>query len=343
MPATTGIRIAVIGGGGWGLALAALLARKDNRVVVWEFNPDFLSSLQKTRSNPALLPGVILPEIVTFTGDWAFLADFAPELIVISTPSQFIRSTLLSVPDELRSRLYQACRALLIVAKGVELGSGLLLTEVLKQVLSPDLHDRIYALSGPSHAEEVSRGIPTTVVIAGAEEETLQWLQEVFSNQYFRAYRSRDLIGVEIGGAVKNIIAIAAGMVKGLGYGDNTIGALLTRGIVEIQRLGVAMGAKAETFLGLSGIGDLITTATSEHSRNRYVGFEIGKGRKLSELLSSMQMVAEGVATTRSVYELAQSLGVEMPIVDQVYRILYEDVSPQTAIQNLMLRQLKPE
>ncbi len=325
------------------MALADLLARKGNQVCVWEFNPDFLSSLQQTRSNPALLPGVILPDSVLFTGDWSALADFAPEIIVISTPSQFIRSTLLSVPSELRSRLYQACQAFLIVSKGVELKSGLLLTEVLKQVLSHELHDKIYALSGPSHAEEVSRGIPTTVVIAGDDEEILQWLQEVFSNQYFRAYRSHDLIGVEIGGAVKNIIAIAAGMVKGLGFGDNTIGALLTRGIVEIQRLGVAMGAKAETFLGLSGIGDLITTATSEHSRNRYVGFEIGKGRRLAELISSMQMVAEGVATTKSVHELAHSLGVEMPIVDQVYRILYEEVSPQTAIQNLMLRQLKPE
>lgn len=343
MLAINGIRIAIVGGGGWGLALASLLAGEQNKVCIWEFNPTFLASLKESHSNPALLPGVILPDTVQFTGEWSALADFAPQIIVVSTPSQFIRSTISSIPAQLQSKLFGDCQAILIVSKGIELESGLMLHDVMKQVLPESLHEKIYALSGPSHAEEVSRGIPTTVVIAGANEEILKWLQKVFSNQNFRAYRSTDLIGVEIGGAVKNIISIAAGISKGLEFGDNTIGALLTRGIVEIQRLGVAMGAQAETFLGLSGIGDLITTATSEHSRNRFVGVEIGKGRKMKEIVGSMQMVAEGVATTKSVYQLAHKLGVEMPIVDQVYQILYEDATPQTAIKNLMLRQLKPE
>jgi len=203
--------------------------------------------------------------------------------------------------------------------------------------------NKICALSGPSHAEEVARKIPTTVVIAGSDEDLLCQLQIVFSNSYFRVYRNSDLVGVEIGGAVKNIISIAAGIIYGLNFGDNTIGALLTRGIVEIQRLGITLSARPETFLGLSGLGDLITTATSPHSRNRYVGMEIGKGKKLFDIISQMEMVAEGVTTTRSVYLLAKKMQVEMPIVEKVYQVLYEDEDPRKAIVELMTRELKAE
>jgi glycerol-3-phosphate dehydrogenase (NAD(P)+) len=312
---------------------------------VWEHNSTFLKTLKEQHGNPVLLPGVTLPGGVDFTGDMDEVADLLPELIILATPSQFIRSTLRAIPTGTASRLWgsSALQAIVNVAKGIEQHSLDTIDRILFAELPPETHIKICALSGPSHAEEVARQIPTTVVIAGGNEALLIKLQSVFSNAYFRVYRSSDLIGVEIGGAVKNIISIAAGIIAGLGFGDNSIGALLTRGIVEIQRFGVAMGAKAETFLGLSGIGDLITTATSTHSRNRFVGFEIGKGRTLKAIVADMKMVAEGVATTASVYDLAQRMHVEMPITTQVYKVLYEDKSPRSAINDLMTRELKAE
>lgn len=338
------MRAAVIGGGGWGLALARLLAVNGHELLVWEHNPDWLSLLQSTHSNPALLPNVILPQSVGFTGSFLDIRDFAPELIVLATPTQFIRSTLRGIPSA-AADLWIApdLRAVVNVAKGIEEGSLLRVDEIIRQELPPAVHPLLCALSGPSHAEEVSRELPTTVVVAGSDPDVLIMLQKLFSNAWFRVYRSDDLIGVEIGGAVKNVIAIAAGIVSGLGFGDNTMGALLTRGIVEIARLGQALGAKAETFLGLSGIGDLITTAVSPHSRNRFVGCEIGKGRRLKDILADMKMVAEGVASTRSVRALAQKHAVEMPITEQVYLTLFEDKSPALAIRDLMTRELKEE
>ncbi|MFW5628480.1 MAG: NAD(P)H-dependent glycerol-3-phosphate dehydrogenase [Candidatus Cloacimonadaceae bacterium] len=339
------MRITVIGGGGWGLALAKLLAENSHDVLVWEFNPVHLKELQTNRSNPALLKDVVLPESIRFTGSFGEIAASVPEIVVLATPSQFLRSTLKATNAELSAEFWESSelKAIVNVAKGIELGSLKTLDQVLFEELPPSIHDKICVLSGPSHAEEVARRVPTTVVIAGNNEDLLISLQEVFSNNYFRAYRSLDLVGVEIGGAVKNIISIAAGIVSGLGFGDNTMGALLTRGIVEISRLGIRLNAKPETFLGLSGIGDLITTATSPYSRNRHVGYHIGKGKKLNEIEAEMDMVAEGVATTRSVYHLAQSLGVDMPITQQVYQVLYEDEEPLVAMEKLMLRELKAE
>lgn len=335
------MRIGIIGGGGWGLALAKLLCENGHQLMVWEYDPANLSLLVNTRSNPNLLKGIILPEGISFTSSFTELQSFIPQLVVLATPSQFIRKTVASVPRELW--LSEELCAIVNVAKGIEENSLKTIDLILQEELPEQVHNKLCALSGPSHAEEVARKVPTAVVIAGNNTELLTKLQEIFSNAYFRVYRSNDLIGVEIGGAVKNIIAIAAGIIAGLGFGDNTIGALLTRGIVEISRFGVAMKAQPETFLGLSGIGDLITTATSQHSRNRYVGYEIGKGRKLKDILAEMKMVAEGVATTRSVYRLAQKLGVEMPIVRQVYQALYEDKDPRQAITELMTRELKSE
>lgn len=339
------MKIAVLGGGGWGLALSKLLAENGHQVLIWEFNPQHFEMLQKEHGNPLLLKGIVLPEQVRFTNSFAELAEYESDIILLATPSQFIRKTIQSIPEPLFHRIFGRphLRAIVNVAKGIEEGSLKTIDRILCEVLPASVHTKICALSGPSHAEEVARGLPTTVVIAGMDENLLIWLQDVFSNSYFRVYRSSDIVGVEIGGAVKNIIAIAAGIVAGLGFGDNTMGALLTRGIVEISRFGAAMGAQAETFMGLSGIGDLITTAISMHSRNRFVGFEVGSGKKMSAVLASMNMVAEGVATTRSVHFLSRELGVEMPIVEQVYHILYEDKDPLEAMRDLMLRDLKAE
>lgn len=327
------------------MALAKLLSENGHDLLVWEYNPDFLKRLQIHRSNPDLLPGVKLPEHIRFTGVCGDVVCFNPHIVVLATPSQFVRPTteLFLTPDTKHLWSSQTLQAIVNVAKGIEQSTHLTIDAILMELLPIECHAKICALSGPSHAEEVARGLPTTVVLAGKDHLLLNDLQHVFSNHYFRVYRSNDLLGVEIGGAVKNIIAIAAGIVAGLGFGDNTIGALLTRGIVEIKRLGVALGANPDTFLGLSGMGDLITTATSKHSRNRYVGYEIGKGRTLAQITAEMSMVAEGVATTKSVYELAISQGVEMPIVAQVYSVLYQDKSPLEAITDLMTRSLKAE
>ena len=339
----TGLKIAVLGGGAWGLALAKVLCENGNQLLVWEHNASYVRLLQESSSYDELLKGIKLPPEISYTNLFSEIAAFLPQLIITAIPSQYIRSSLSAMDAVTATKLWHnpGLEAVVNVAKGVELGSKLLVHDLLQLFIPEGLE--LYCLSGPSHAEEVARGLPTTVVIAGHDNDKLAVLQRVFSNQYFRAYSSNDLIGVEIGGAVKNVIAIAAGILAGLGFGDNTMGALLSRGIVEIQRLGLALGAKAETFLGLSGIGDLITTATSPHSRNRYVGFEIGKGKKASEILAGMKMVAEGVATTRAVLELATDKGVEMPIVKQVYQVLYEDKDPLQAVYQLMQRDLKAE
>ncbi len=339
------MRVAIIGGGGWGLALSKLLRENQHDVIIWEYNPLHLESLRKTRSNAVLLPSVKLPVGIGFTGSFAEIAAFKPQIVILATPSQFLRATLGSIEPPVARDIWlgNQLMAIVNVSKGIEESTLMTMSDVLKEVLPPETHGRICALSGPSHAEEVARRIPTTVVVAGKDEAMLRKIQSAFSNEYFRVYRTTDLIGVEFGGAVKNIIAIAAGMIAGLGFGDNTIGALLTRGLVEIQRLGVACGAEEETFLGLSGIGDLITTATSKHSRNRHVGYEIGSGRKLRDVIAGMQMVAEGAVTTKSVYRLALQKGIEMPIVSQVYKILYEDKDPRQAIIDLMTRELKAE
>lgn len=339
------MRISLIGGGGWGLALAKLLSENGHQVLVWEYNPIYLKQLKENGTNPQLLKGHTLPADISYTDSFAEIAAYDSEIIILATPSQFIRRTLQSIGNDLAKSIWLSptLKAVVNVAKGIEEHSLMTIDQILYQELPNKMHDKICVLSGPSHAEEVAAKVPTTVVVAGKDEELLITLQGVFSNEYFRVYRSRDIIGVEIGGAVKNVISIAAGIISGLGYGDNTIGALLTRGIVEIGRLGQKMNAMPETFLGLSGIGDLITTAISPHSRNRYVGYEIGRGKSLKEIQDAMDMVAEGVATTRSVYQLAQKLGVEMPIVEQVYRALYEDLDPKSAMQTLMLRELKPE
>ncbi len=336
-----GKQITIMGGGAWGLAISKLLAENGNQVSLWEFNPAYVELIKTTHSNPYLLKDIEIPGSIIVTNQIEEALSNNPEYIIFAIPSQFLRSSLRNAISSISS--LQEIKAIINVAKGVEEHTLKRMSEVLAEELPSVLSAKIMTLSGPSHAEEVARKIPTAVVIAGSNDPLLSEVQRLFSNSYFRVYRSHDLIGVEIGGAVKNIISIAAGIIDGIGYGDNTKGALLTRGIVEIQRLGVALGAHAETFLGLSGMGDLITTAISPHSRNRYVGFEIGKGRKLKEILDSMKAVAEGVATTKSIYEIKSKFNIDMPITEQIYEVLFQDKSPFEAMIQLMTRSLKEE
>jgi glycerol-3-phosphate dehydrogenase (NAD(P)+) len=331
------MRIAVLGAGSWGTTLAILLTENSHSVTLWSFLEKDAETIVRTRENPAFLPGIRIPESVSVTSD-IDSALAGCEMIVVAIPSQFIRSTLTKLRGVDFSNMY-----LVNVAKGVENGTLMTMSEMLHDTLPRLTPDRIATLSGPSHAEEVSRRIPTTVVVASTSLETARKVQSVFMVPYFRVYASEDLRGVELGGALKNVIAIAAGIVDGANLGDNTKAALMTRGIAEISRIGVALGAHERTFGGLSGIGDLMVTCMSRHSRNRHIGVEIGKGRKLPEILAEMVMVAEGVATTQSAYDLARRVGVEVPIIEQVHRILFEGKDPLKACSDLMTRDPKGE
>ncbi|MCB5251275.1 MAG: NAD(P)H-dependent glycerol-3-phosphate dehydrogenase [Candidatus Cloacimonadales bacterium] len=333
--------IVIIGGGSWGLAMAQLLSIQHN-IKVWEYNLEFVKELQKTKTNTKLLPDLILNDSIFFSNDKTeIFADKSIDMIIIATPVSFIRNTIKSFIEHIKE--CKNLKAIVNLAKGLEQNSHKRVSEILKDELPTKYHHIICTLSGPSHAEEVSRNIPTTVVIAGDDLNAVHYARDKISSPYFRVYSSNDLIGVELGGTIKNIIAIAAGIIDGLQLGDNTKGALLTRGIAEIIRLGVALGAKTETFSGLSGIGDLITTAISTHSRNRHVGFELGKGRKLDDILNSMTMVAEGVYSSKAIWELKEQLNVEMPIVDEVYQVLFFNKPSFQALNDLMTRELKDE
>jgi len=331
------MRIAVLGAGSWGTTLAILLAENSHRVSLWSYSEEDAGRIRATRENPDFLPGIRVPESIAVGSDLAAAVEGAA-MIVCAVPSQFLRSVvarLAHIPAE----------DLLVVnvAKGVENNSLMTMSEMLRDTLPHVTAANIATLSGPSHAEEVSRRIPTTVVAASADLDTARKVQQVFMLPYFRVYASNDIRGVEIGGSLKNVIAIAAGIIDGAELGDNTKAAVMTRGIAEIARVGVAMGAHIRTFSGLSGIGDLMVTCMSRHSRNRYVGVEIGKGRKLAAIVNSMVMVAEGVATTASAYELARRVGVEVPIIGEVYRILFEEKDPLVACHDLMTRDPKGE
>ncbi|MDH4156570.1 MAG: NAD(P)-dependent glycerol-3-phosphate dehydrogenase [candidate division Zixibacteria bacterium] len=328
-------RIAVLGAGSWGMAVADLLDRGGHAVTLWEFDESEFRKLVKHRGQPEKLSDFQLGPSIALTNDLQSAVSTA-SLLVLAIPSQSLRSALRGIRDVLPGT------GVVNLAKGIEVRTLKRMSEVIAEELGVD--PRLVAtLSGPSHAEEVVRGMPTAVVAAGVSRDFTAKLQEIFSNASFRVYQSDDLVGVELGGSLKNIIAIGAGIAEGLGMGDNTLGAILTRGLAEITRLGVAMGAQPETFAGLSGIGDLITTCVSRHSRNRFVGDRIGRGERLENVLAGMTMVAEGVQTTRSGHELAGQHEVEMPITDQVYHVLFEGKAPAEAVEQLMERKLKPE
>lgn len=329
-------RMTILGAGSWGMAIAALLSKNGARVRLWEFNRADYDIIVKERRHPAKLRDVTLDDSIDVTNDLDHAVSDAG-CVVLAIPSQSLRSVLVNMKRRDLSGI-----GFVNLAKGIETGSLKRMSEVIGEELGVD-PARIATLSGPSHAEEVVADLPTAVVAAGLSAEFIGRIQATFSSQTFRVYHTDDLIGVELGGSLKNIIAIAAGITAGLGMGDNTMGALITRGLAEITRLGIAMGAQSQTFAGLSGIGDLITTCNSRHSRNRYVGEKIGQGQKLADVLSGMTMVAEGVQTTRSGYALARKHDVEMPITCEVYEVLFNDKPPAEAVYDLMGRSLKPE
>lgn len=329
-------KTAILGAGSWGMGVSQILSDNGSAVTLWEFDPKVCKQLSEQRQQPDKLPGFKLPDKVEITNSIEDAIDSA-SLIVLAIPSQFLRPALAKVVDIIPDNT-----RIVNLAKGIENKTLKRMSEVVIDLIG-DKNPSIATLSGPSHAEEVVRRMPTTVVVAGQNDRYNRQLQELFSNSYFRVYKTTDITGVELGGSLKNVIAIAAGIVGGLNLGDNTLGALMTRGLAEITRLGLVMGAKAETFAGLSGIGDLITTCASKHSRNRHVGQRIGSGEKLDDILKSMTMVAEGVETTRAAFELSKLREVEMPITKEIYRVLFENKAPGEAVWELMGRELKPE
>jgi glycerol-3-phosphate dehydrogenase (NAD(P)+) len=329
-------RITILGAGSWGLAIARLLDRNGASVTLWAYDPREFQRLTMFRCDPEKLPDLHLPDSISITNDLASaLKDY--DLLVLAVPAQHLRSVLRNA-----GRGISLSKPVVNLAKGIETGSLKRMSEVVREETGLGF-EQISTLSGPSHAEEVVLDMPTTVVAASRSAEVATQVQGRFSGAAFRVYTSDDVVGVEIGGSLKNVIAIASGIVDGLGFGDNTKGALITRGLAEMTRLGLVLGARAETFAGLSGLGDLVTTCTSRHSRNRGVGEQIGRGMKLHEVLLSMTMVAEGVETTRSARDLARSVGVEMPITTEIFQVLFDGKSPKVAVEHLMGRSLKRE
>ncbi|MBR5614138.1 MAG: NAD(P)H-dependent glycerol-3-phosphate dehydrogenase [Clostridia bacterium] len=325
--------ICILGSGSWGTAIALLLHGNGHKVTLWSFTEDECAELSAARENKRCLPGVSIPEEITLTSDINSCKN--QDIIVIATPSHGVRG----VAQRIKS-VVPAGQIILNISKGIEEETYLTISQILKQELP---NCKIAVMSGPSHAEEVSRGIPTTNVVAGDDTETTSLIQDIFMNRTFRIYTNDDIIGVEIGGSVKNVIALCCGILDGLGCGDNTKAALMTRGLVEMTRLGVAMGAKAETFSGLSGIGDLIVTCTSQHSRNRRAGILIGQGKTVDEAQKTVNMVVEGVRSCKAAKELSDKLNVDMPIVSQAYDVLFHGKKPADAIESLMLRTKKHE
>ena len=309
---------------------------------MWEFNPDDAAMLREKREHPLKLPGIIIPDGIAIDSVIAETVGSA-ECVICAVPSQTMRSTMQRIIAEVPREQIDGIHSWVIVAKGIEIGSLKLMTDVLLEEIPYLRASKIVVLSGPSHAEEVSRELPTTVVAACEDIDHATKIQEAFSTRTFRIYTNADVRGVELAGSVKNVIALAAGICGGLGLGDNTMGALLTRGIVEMMRLGRRLGAQESTFSGLAGIGDLITTCISKHSRNRRMGELIASGLSLDEALGKMTMVAEGVQTTKSVYDLSRKYDIEMPITHEVYRTLFEGKSAKAAVSDLMVREAKPE
>lgn len=329
-------KVVVIGAGSWGTALATVLSDNNHDVVLWELNEEKAKEIQKTRENKKFLPNVILKNNIYITSETENLLKDA-KYVIFSVPSQVLRDVIKKFSPQITENT-----TIINTAKGIEVGSNLRLSEVIKEEIIGKYHKNIITLCGPTHAEEVGQKIPTAIVAAGNLEKS-KLVQSLFNNDKFRVYINDDIIGVEMGAALKNVLAIANGILDGLNLGDNTKAALITRGLVEMVRLGTKLGANKETFYGLTGIGDLIVTATSKHSRNRYVGEEIGKGKKLKEILDSMFMVAEGVETVKAVHKLKEIYNVEMPILDGVYKILFEELEPKSVLFDLMNRKTKNE
>ena len=324
----------IMGAGSWGTALALLLCRNGHQVTVWSIDDKEVEMLSKEREHKSKLPGVKLPEDMEFTTDLE-KAVAGRDFIVMAVPSTFTRGTARNMEPYVKEG-----QIIVDVAKGIEEDTLMTLSQQIEEEIP---HADVAVLSGPSHAEEVGRGLPTTVVIGAKTKETAEYLQSMFMNEVFRVYTSPDILGMELGGSLKNVIALAAGIADGMGYGDNTKAALITRGIAEIARLGVKMGGSIESFTGLTGIGDLIVTCASVHSRNRKAGYLMGQGKSMEEAMKEVKMVVEGVYSTKAAVKLGEKYGVSLPIINKVNEVLFEGKDPREAVNELMLRDSKAE
>lgn len=327
-------KIGVIGAGSWGSALALLLHNNGNQVTVWSILETEIQMLREFHEQKEKLPGVILPADMEFTADLE-TAVRGKDVLVLAVPSPYTRSTAVRMAP-----FVSQGQKIVNVAKGIEESTLMTLSQIIEQEIP---NGDIAVLSGPSHAEEVGKGLPTTIVVGSTKKETAEYLQNLFMNEVFRVYISSDVLGIELGAALKNVVALAAGIADGLGYGDNTKAALITRGIAEIARLGISMGCRIETFYGLTGIGDLIVTCASMHSRNRRAGILIGKGAAMEEAMEEVKMVVEGVYSAKAGYALSKKYQVTMPIIEQVNQVLFEGKSASDAVKELMLRDKKAE
>ncbi|MFP3154630.1 NAD(P)H-dependent glycerol-3-phosphate dehydrogenase [Lachnospiraceae bacterium ZAX-1] len=327
-------KIGIIGAGSWGTALAIVLAGNDHEVTIWSIIEEEIKMLSKEREHKSKLPGIRIPQTIRLTTDLKSAME-EKDLLVLAVPSVYTRSTA----KEMRSFVKDG-QLIVSVAKGIEETTLKTLAEIIKDEIP---QSNIAVLSGPSHAEEVGRGLPTTCVVGAKERKTAEYIQNLFMNEVFRVYTSPDILGIELGASLKNVIALAAGMADGLGYGDNTKAALITRGIAEISRLASAMGAKQETLSGLAGIGDLIVTCASVHSRNRKAGMLIGQGKSMKEAMEEVKMIVEGVYSAKAAMSLAKKYNVPMPIIEQVNEVLFEEKPVKEAVQELMLREKKVE
>jgi len=335
------LKIAVIGAGSWGTSLAIILAQKDYKVSLWGHNKDHILQLSQDLENRKYLPGIKLPANLKITNKLIPAIEGA-NIIVMAVPSHALRGVFI----QLAPHIVDKCRVISAV-KGIENTTLQTMTQVMEEVcsekLSQNINVEIGVLSGPSFAEEVAKGVPTAVTIGFQEIETAQDLQKIFVTDFFRVYASSDVIGLEVSASLKNIIAIAAGVCDGLGYGLNTRAALITRGLAEISRLGIALKADPATFAGLSGLGDLLLTCTGNLSRNRTVGLKLGEGKSLDQVKNEMNMVAEGIKTTKSAYDLSLKMKIDMPILEQVYNIIYKNKDCSEAVKDLLKRELKVE
>ncbi|MGN0515251.1 MAG: NAD(P)H-dependent glycerol-3-phosphate dehydrogenase [Lachnospiraceae bacterium] len=327
-------KISVLGAGSWGTALALLLNNNGHDVTIWSILPQEIEQLKVAHENTRCLPGVKIPESITLTAD-ASLATSDKDVLVMAVASPYVRKTAHHLKDYIKDG-----QIIVNVAKGIEEETLMTLTAVIEEEIPCA---NVTVLSGPSHAEEVGRGLPTTCVVGAKDRETAEYLQNIFMSEVFRVYTSPDIIGIELGGALKNVIALAAGIADGIGYGDNTKAALITRGMYEIAKLGIAMGGKLETFTGLTGIGDLIVTCASMHSRNRRAGILIGQGKSYEEAMKEVNMVVEGVYAAKAAKKLSEKYNVDLPIVNEVNKILFEGSKPEEAVKELMLRDKKLE
>ncbi|MBO4902622.1 MAG: NAD(P)H-dependent glycerol-3-phosphate dehydrogenase [Lachnospiraceae bacterium] len=326
--------VGILGAGSWGTALSMVLHKNGHQVCVWSILEEEVKMLRENREHKEKLPGVHIPEEIVFTSDLKETVQ-GRDVLIIAVPSPYVRSTA-----HLIAPMVKDSQIIVNVAKGIEESTLYTLTQIIHEEIP---NASLAVLSGPSHAEEVGRGIPTTCVVGAKDKKTAETIQNLFMNEVFRIYTSPDVLGIELGGALKNVVALAAGIADGLGYGDNTKAALITRGIGEIARLGMAMGGKLETFCGLTGIGDLIVTCASMHSRNRRAGILIGQGKTAEEAMAEVKMVVEGVYSAKAAYALAQKYGVEVPIISEVNEVLFHGKDAALTVSDLMLRDKKLE